>query len=347
MTIGSAEYYPGFANSNLQRALRSLKSNEEDMDYIRSKLPNNGHPFADSEGFLSGPVHGANGAYDTVVAIGLAACDAVVQEEEGPSLQGQDHFRSFASTAFHGASGRVAFDNVTGTRDPASSMFLLRNYVVDEGSSNDTHAVYKGVTAAVFREGEWNFSGAPLVFNDGTSNVPLDLPPLDTEENFLTPSLRAGGLVMCGLVLLLALAFAGWTWCKGASAVVRRSQPIFLYLLCTGAFLMGASIIPLSFDGGICKTQEGCDAACVVAPWLLSVGFTLLFSALFTKTHRLNRILKAAGRFRKIVVTPWDVAKPMMVLLGGESSLRCEAAEAHFISFQSTPTTGCSCRLCS
>jgi len=61
--------------------------------------------------------------------------------------------------------------------------------------------------------------------------------------------------------------------------------------------------------------QKGADAACMAFPWLLATGFSLTFSALFTKTYRINQIMKSAARFKRIKVEAVDVIKPMVVLL--------------------------------
>jgi len=78
---------------------------------------------------------------------------------------------------------------------------------------------------------------------------------------------------------------------------------------------MGFSIVPLIIDRGI-TGDRGADAACAVFPWLLAIGFSVTFSALFTKTHRINEIFNNAAHFKRVVVTPLDVAKPMMAILG-------------------------------
>jgi hypothetical protein len=36
--------------------------------------------------------------------------------------------------------------------------------------------------------------------------------------------------------------------------------------------------------------QHGLDVACMATPWLLSIGFVTAFSALFSKTWRLNKV---------------------------------------------------------
>jgi hypothetical protein len=80
---------------------------------------------------------------------------------------------------------------------------------------------------------------------------------------------------------------------------------------------MGASIIPLAIDDGVASTH-GCDIACQIFPWLLLNGFVIAFSALFTKTHRINKILNQPN-FKRITITPLEVMKPMLMFVGGES----------------------------
>ena len=304
----------------LKDALADVRSNEKDVDYVRSLLPNGGSPFADADSFLLQPPYSPV-AYDAAIAIGLSACRAVVADgslDRHPRLDGYEHFHHFTQTSFEGATGRVSFDNVTGTRDPFSMSYILYNYEEDPDRSNSTHVTYKRQEdnqAKLLRNGQWEPSLTPITFNDGTTNIPSDLPPQEVETNYLTPGLRAGGLLMCAVILLQALFFMGWTFKFRNVRVIRHSQPIFLNLLCAGAFIMGASIIPLSIDGGVCETIGGCDAACMASPWLLSIGFTLMIAALYTKTHRINRIIQATEQFTRVTITPLDVAKPMIVML--------------------------------
>jgi len=77
---------------------------------------------------------------------------------------------------------------------------------------------------------------------------------------------------------------------------------------------LGSSIIPLTFDDDN-PDMEGNDAACVAFPWLVSTGFTLVFSALFSKIWRINKILTASRTFRRINVTHGDVLAPLLATL--------------------------------
>ena len=71
---------------------------------------------------------------------------------------------------------------------------------------------------------------------------------------------------------------------------------------------------PLSIDDEIASVQ-GCSIACMAAPWFLGIGFSCSFSALFSKTLRVNKLFGAANSFQRIIVTVKDVMKPFIVLL--------------------------------
>jgi len=86
---------------------------------------------------------------------------------------------------------------------------------------------------------------------------------------------------------------------------VRASQPLFLDLLCIGAFIMAAAIIPMSV--------EGSDAACQAIPWLFTTGFIVVFSALLSKMKRVNEMYFRRD-CRRVVVGAKDVMKPFLFL---------------------------------
>lgn len=50
-------------------------------------------------------------------------------------------------------------------------------------------------------------------------------------------------------------------------------------------------------------------------PWLLSIGFCTIFSALFAKTWRLVKVVESAARFRRVTVRVKDVLYPFFGLL--------------------------------
>lgn len=146
--------------------------------------------------------------------------------------------------------------------------------------------------------------------------VPLQLPELDVNTH------RIGSLIFMGFTAafvsaLLAIGCVAWTYLYRKNRVVRASQPIFLTMIAGGVFIMSLSILPMSMDDGNFIELDAFSgrAACMSQIWLLSVGFTVIFAALFSKTWRINRIFYNPRRFSKMVVGTKDVLAPFGVLL--------------------------------
>ena len=125
--------------------------------------------------------------------------------------------------------------------------------------------------------------------------------------------LRYAGITLAGITIFCAIAFSAWVWKYRSHFVVRVLQPMFLLLICLGVVFMSASLVPFSLDDGVIS-KEGCDMACNAIPWLLSMGFTIAFSALNSKLWRINRIVKGARRCQRTIVQKKDVLLPFAIL---------------------------------
>jgi len=77
---------------------------------------------------------------------------------------------------------------------------------------------------------------------------------------------------------------------------------------------MGSAIIPISVDDRIASIED-CSLACIFSPWLASYGFVIAFSALFSKTWRINQIFHHP-QMQRIKVAVKDVIVPFLILLG-------------------------------
>lgn len=88
---------------------------------------------------------------------------------------------------------------------------------------------------------------------------------------------------------------------------VRVSQPPFMIMLCCGCIISVSSVIPMGIqtkyryviDGltGTPTAEEnpdiaGVDAACMMVPWLYSLGFAMVYSSLYAKVYRVRLIFK-------------------------------------------------------
>eukprot|EP00970_Alexandrium_tamarense_P007498 scaffold1379_cov209-Alexandrium_tamarense.AAC.28 len=193
--------------------------------------------------FFANPNLTAPFLYDTTIALGLAECN--VSSSDNSYFDGRTHYDQVLKTTFEGTTGDIVLDLST--------------------------------ESYMFKGGKWE-TVVPLVFNDGTNVVQPDLPRITLDKNNIGTGLRASGLFMSSIIVVLCIGLASWMWVNRNSQEEKASQPVFLLLLLGGVFLMGVSIIPLSFDDEI-ASGEGCSAACMSVPWLLCTGFSISFAA--------------------------------------------------------------------
>ena len=146
--------------------------------------------------------------------------------------------------------------------------------------------------------------------------VPLVLPKLTVDHNLLG-NLHMVGLILYGLVMALAIGVTVWVYRARNVHIVKVSQPSFLLMVAAGVMVLVSSLIPLSFDdkGDPDSFSDAHGSlACMSVPWLASTGFTITFSALFSKTLRVNKIFHNKQTFTRVRVTAKDVLVPFMIL---------------------------------
>ena len=108
-----------------------------------------------------------------------------------------------------------------------------------------------------------------------------DLPSPATDvvriENYAKYSVTG----LASIVMLLSLVFACWTWCNHEAKIVRRTQPEFLSIMCSGCFLSSSVPIIWALD-----SHESCRVA-----WLVyALGFSISIGALSAKTLKTFRL---------------------------------------------------------
>ena len=141
--------------------------------------------------------------------------------------------------------------------------------------------------------------------------VPLVLPELIVNENHLPLWTIILGVILLVTIYVTAGIFIVWTICYRKLRVIQHAQPEFLIMVAIGCIVFAASIIPLSMEE---LDSPGRSAICMSSPWLLCLGFTIIFSALFAKTWRVNHVVQASRRFRRTTLTQMEVLQPFVVL---------------------------------
>ena len=298
------------------KKMREMK-NTVALNYFASIVPKSGDDgevpsFVYDEDFLDPPTDAfPTFSYEAAALIGLAACNAA---STSLSLSGQDHYDAMLSLNMTGVLNDVVLTEY-GSRKADETYFTVTNFFSKEEENGDNVNFQASITSG-FENGEWQ-QYTNYVFNDGTSNIQADLPSLAVDMNFISTGIRGTVLALCGSAVLLSVGFGLWTYIKIDARVVRASQPLFLYLICVGACIASCSIIPLSLDHAV-ASLDGMNVACNSTIWLVSIGFAMIFSAFFSKTYRINQIIRSAKRYRRIKIDRIDALKPLVLLLSAD-----------------------------
>mmetsp|Transcript_20453 Transcript_20453/g.38776 ORF Transcript_20453/g.38776 Transcript_20453/m.38776 type:complete len:1185 (-) Transcript_20453:69-3623(-) len=187
--------------------LQELK-NPTDLAFMEETWPqhNDTASLGDNPSFLTTPSAYTPFIYEAAIALGLSACNALVDGDNNNddlTLTGRAHHASLTALRFDSISGAVVFDNVTGTRDAANALYRLDNYVAGENPNNRSEVIFGSMNTNLFRDGLWE-SLEQYIYNDGTATIPADIAP-DVEDDNLSLYVLGGGLGF--LVIILGLVY--------------------------------------------------------------------------------------------------------------------------------------------
>jgi len=149
--------------------------------------------------------------------------------------------------------------------------------------------------------------------------IPLELDkvhPIQLDQNLLE-GLSIVGFVCFGVVVVSVALCLLWTIWFRSNRVVIAAQPLFLFVLLAGIVLLSSSMVPLSFDDKGDPTSMSKTRAvgiCMSVPWLAFSGFAVIFSALFSKTWRVNRLFQRGNPMVRKKVSAADVLGPFVVI---------------------------------
>ena len=251
--------------------------------------------------------------YDATIALGLSACHARLNETY---FNGKQHFEEFLKSDFHGVTGKVIIDPMKGTRVTQSARFSILNVVEEEEEEEEERVegentiLLKTVVSELFSDGVWEES-VPIIFNDGKTLPPPDLPTVVMEMDYIGWPLRIAGWLSGTMVLASSIYLAFWTHHNRSQSVVFQTQPVFLYMIAAGCFVMGIAIFLTGIDDQIASV-ETCSFFCAIWPWFMCTGWILAFSALYAKTKCINRFFHNPDATKKIKIETSDFLAPVL-----------------------------------
>ena len=258
--------------------------------------------------------------YDSVIAVGLGFCAAEKRRRQ-PTTRllanstNLEVVEAIQQLSFTGASGHVMFDlegPYPGQRVGHSVSFAAYNIklpTADDLEVIQVTDILRGTDRPIYRQ--WQ-SVRPFIHADGTTAGPQLLRAVP-DHNYLTIGSRSWGLTLFALSMLVNLSANVWIYAMRNHRVLKAGQPEFLAMVSMGSTLFAASIIPNSFDESYGWDADQLSRACNVAPWLIVIGFMLIYSGLWLKLWRVNKVLQFA---RAIKVTVRSVIGPALIFFG-------------------------------
>ena len=129
--------------------------------------------------------------------------------------------------------------------------------------------------------------------------------------------------VLLAAVVLLLLAVIVW---QRDHPVVRASSSVFLCLICVGELLCIGSVVVLAYPS---------STSCRLFPFLLTTGYILALSALFSKSYRVLVLFSPSSALSRVVLTDSRMLLPVFVLVCLESCLNLAWLISSPLSLQS------------
>ena len=254
--------------------------------------------------------------YDAVMSVGIGAC--LAEKDVNGTVSSAQHQEHIRKSVFTGATGRVAFGNdvalktdIQGGRLASTVTWAVMNMLPPQPDRDEVVEYTVTEVNTPGTRNKWSGQGRPpFVYRDGRT-VPPELLRDEPDQNYLSSSLRALGFALMGTALLCSIVGAVWVFVRRKHQVLRASQPEFLYLIAFGTAVQASSIVTMSNDESYGWSSEALSRACMTSAWLLPFGTLLIYSALFTKLWRVNKVLQFSRR--RVLIR--HVAGPMVVVV--------------------------------
>ncbi|XP_055634999.1 gamma-aminobutyric acid type B receptor subunit 1 [Toxorhynchites rutilus septentrionalis] len=285
-------------NQNNQKTISGMSSEDfrkrlndalkEDYDISHNRYP---------EGYQEAPL-----AYDAVWSVALAFNKTMQKLKEmnvGKNLKDFTYtdkeiadtiYAAMNSTQFLGVSGWVAFSS-QGDRIALTQIEQMIDGQYYKLGYYDTQAD----NLSWFDMEKWDGGKVPqdrTIVRRVLRTVSLPL--------FICMSTVSG----CGIVVAITLIIFN-IWHRHRR-VIQSSHPVCNTIMLFGVITCLVSVILLGIDGHF-VTPENYPKICQARTWILSIGFTLAYGAMFSKIWRVHRFTTKAKTDPKKKVEPWKL----------------------------------------
>ncbi|XP_060581360.1 gamma-aminobutyric acid type B receptor subunit 2-like [Ruditapes philippinarum] len=206
---------------------------------------------------------------------------------------------------FNGMSGRV---NFAGTRFRKGDSYIERN---KEGGNSRTYIASFLLDNSTYGNESYNFILKNDPWPDGW---PLDR--FMTKYTLISTNGVAFGLVLAFLTagLIMSGAFLAFNIYYRNQRSIKMSSPVMNNVIISGCILLYVEVLLSSFSYyRVMKTDT-----CMIRTWMMAIGFTTLFGALFSKTYRIYAIFRD-GRLKLKIIKDYQLIAKVGVLLAIDS----------------------------
>ncbi|CAH3136026.1 unnamed protein product [Porites lobata] len=119
---------------------------------------------------------------------------------------------------------------------------------------------------------------------------------------------------MAAIGIICSLSFLYFNISNGKNRIIKMSSPKLNNIVIMGCILCYASIVLLGLDARFLDLQ-GYGINCNARAAVLSIGFSLSFGAMFSKTWRVHKIFTAAKTLKKMAIKDLHLLAIVAVLL--------------------------------
>ncbi|XP_040570916.2 LOW QUALITY PROTEIN: gamma-aminobutyric acid type B receptor subunit 1-like [Lepeophtheirus salmonis] len=262
------------------------------------------------EGYLEAPL-----AYDAVWAIALALNQTMERlAQQGKTIEDYNYdnnkiakiiLEEIADVKFTGISGEVAFSEKTGDRIAWTKVEQLQKgkYEVvgfyDQKTDNLTwlipkYGMYGGRTDRVI----WS-----------SKKIPQDRTIVKMKLMKLNLYLYISMIAVSTFGIIFAISLIIFNFKYSHRRIIQHSHPSCNNLMLVGVIFCLLATIPIGLDGRYVSPKLF-PLACGSGTWLLTLGFSLAYGAMFSKIWRVHRLTakhKDLGETIKTVVIPWKL----------------------------------------
>ncbi|XP_064634333.1 gamma-aminobutyric acid type B receptor subunit 2-like [Lineus longissimus] len=234
-------------------------------------------------------------AYDGIWVI-AKALDTIIRQQDGNSTLEDDLrtviiHQALNETDFRGVTGQIQFLNGDRLGEIAVLQF--------QGDSKNLQGVMKkvgefhAITKRLFL-----YESSPIKWRG--NQPPLDRLYMDEElERVQLPIYIILGILSgLGIIFAICLIYVNVRFRK--HRYIKMSSPQMNNLIIVGCILSYFSVFLLGVDGGLVH-PDLFPIICVARSWILAIGFTFSFGAMFSKTWRVHAIFTNIKMNKKVI----------------------------------------------